>query len=276
MNASHGGLAKLLLNMPPDAEITGRLFWQAREPLGPELKVFLREQIQREKFVNILLDTMIKCHAMQHHISNFVALEQRFIAHVESGGHALESGHELLFELEAFLFQVKSSLDIGIKMLSVLLPGRFATATFTDKGARLISGLEQFDRDKYAKHELVSHLIGMLHDDREAWLEQAITLRDTMSHFKTFAEFQYRSVSIEGKAKCASPRIAGLGPTDYINCTYRNCIEFLQDFMCLTIGLFLPPNFSVGLRSGSTCSVGEPLAQYIKFGLALPPEIEPG
>lgn len=275
MNISSHEQVKVLVNMPFDSEINGRIFWQARELLGPEFDIFLKESSQREQFMGVLLDTMVKCRAVQYHMDQFSAGEQGFITHIESGGHAIETGHELLFELEAFLFQMKSALDIGVKMLGVLIPNRFQTFTFSDKGDRLIRGLEQFSRDKNAKHGLVAHMIEMLRDDRDAWLQQAISLRDTISHFKTFAEFRYRKVDVNGKATCVSPRIAGLSALDYINRVYKNCLEFLQDFMCLSIGLFLPPGFSVGVRTNGTCSVGDPLAQYVKFGLLLPRESKP-
>lgn len=164
------------------------------------------------------------------------------------------------------MFQVKSSLDIGVKVLEVLFPKRFKTSTFTDKGSKLIVGLEKYKKDKSAKRELVDELIHVLQDDREAWLEQAITLRDTLSHYRTFAEFNYKCVRRNGQESFIIPKVAGMEPVEYMALTYQNCIEFLQDFMCIAVGLFLPPTFWVGVRaSNHPVSVGEPLAQYVKF-----------
>jgi hypothetical protein len=49
--------------------------------------------------------------------------------------------------------------------------------------------------------------------------------------------------------------------------TYSNCLEFIQDFMCLVIGMFLPKTLGVGVRNTSVSSVGEPLNKYIKYGI---------
>lgn len=268
MNMSSHEHVKVLVNMPFDFEINGRFYYQAREILGPNFDIFLNEPSQRQRFMDVMLDTMVKCDAIQYHKDQFSGVRQAFIAHIELGGDITETGHELLFELEAFLFQMKSALDIGVKLLGVLIPQRFPTFTFSGKGDKLIRALEQFGHDKTAKSELVTGMVKMLQDDREAWLEQAITLRDTISHFKTFAEFRYRKVDVDGKPMCVSPQVAGRPAQEYIDLTYKNCLEFLQDFMCLSIGLFLPPNFSVGIRPTGTCGVGEPLAQYVKFVLS--------
>ena len=263
------GIEKLIMNMPDDLEISGRFFWQAKELLGSNFAVFLKDERQREHFTNVLMDTMLKCHAMKYHKEAYETIERDYIEFVRTGVDGWYRSHIMLFELEAFLFQVKSSLDIGVKVLDLLFPKRFKTSTFEKKGSSLICGLKQYKKDSSAKGELVDKLIRLLQDDREAWLEQAITLRDTLSHFRTFAEFNYQCVRADGRESVVIPKVAGMEPVEYMALTYQNCIEFLQDFICIAVGLFLPPTFSVGVRaSNQPASVGEPLAQYVKFGLA--------
>ncbi len=262
------GIERLFLNMPTDNEISGRFYWQASELLGQHFDIFLKDEQQREQFMNVLMDTMLKCYALKYHKERYKAIEHDYLENVRTGSDGWYRSHDMLFELEAFLFQVKSSLDIGIKVISVLLPNRFKTSTFTDKGAKLIVGLEQYKKDQSAKQELVDELIHVLQDDREAWLKQAITLRDTLSHYRTFAEFNYKFVRRDGQESFVMPKVAGMEPVEYMALTYQNCIEFLQDFMCIAVGLFLPPTFWVGVRaSNHPVSVGEPLAQYVKFCL---------
>jgi len=257
------------MNMPSDLEISGRLFWQARELLGPNLD-FLRLGFVRglhEAFLNALLDTMLKCNAMRYHVVNFEALERNFLASIELADDGIHRSHSMLFELEAFLFQMKSALDLGVKMLGALLPGRFRTSTFEAKGNSLVRALRQYRNDGSSKKDLVDGLIQVLCDDREAWLEQAINLRDQLAHHKTFAEFNYLARNLPNQRSVRKPMICGIPPLEYMHLTYRKCIEFLQDFMCFSIGLSLPTPFSVGVRADGPCSVGEPLSDYVKFGL---------
>ena len=58
-------------------------------------------------------------------------------------------------------------------------------------------------------------------------------------------------------------------PLKYINLIYQNCIEFIQDFMCLSIGLYLPEKLFVGVKKEGPYNVGEPLSKYIKFGFGI-------
>lgn len=260
--------ARLLLNMPPGLEICGRFFWQAQELLGENFMLLGSDNIKRDAFTNALLDTMIKCHSMEYHLGNFKELERQHISLIESNKGGITHAHNLLFEFEAFLFQLKSALDIGTKIIGILIPNRFKTKTFAQKGEHLERGLEQYERDHSAKPELPKALREMLKADREKWLEQAINLRDTISHYRTFADFKYQIVTTQNEKTVQKPTFSGLTPIEYMELSYRNCLEFLQDFICLSIGLALPSCFSICTNSTSPCRVGEPLASYIKFRLA--------
>lgn len=253
--------------MPPGFEISGRLFWQAQELLGPNFFLLGKDREKHDAFTNAVLDTMLKCHAMEYHMANFKEKEKRFLEGIEAGGDGIFRSHEMLFEFEAFLFQLKSALDIGVKIIDILLPGRFSVKTFRNKGEALRNGLNQYERDLSAKIDLVKGLQELLADDREAWLEQAIDLRDQIGHYKTFADFNYHAVNHGNTRTIRKPIVCGMTPAEYMELVYKNCVEFLQDFICLSIGLALPASFTIGTRSDGACSVGEPLASYIKFGL---------
>ncbi len=132
----------------------------------------------------------------------------------------------------------------------------------------MIKGLEKFKKDKNAKKEIVDEILSMIRDDQTSWLKQAITLRDSLNHFKTMAGYNYQASDIGDRWEIIVPQIAGLNVLEYnMRTTYANCLEFIQDFMCLVIGMFLK-GFTVGVRTTDS-SFGEPLNQYIKFGLGV-------
>jgi hypothetical protein len=262
-----------ILKMPFDLEIMGRLYYQARELLlGYGFDVFKPKTEERDKFVSVLLDVIIKISAMKYHLKSYERYEALCIQQLKEkcgqNSHISLQAYELLFELEAFMFQMKSALDLAVKFLEVFFPHRFKTKTFGDLGEDLIKGLEKFKKDKNAKREIVDSIITMIRDDQTSWLKQAIRLRTSLSHFKTIAGYNYQAKKIGDKWKIIVPKIARLNVLTYMETTYFNCLEFIQDFMCLVIGMFLK-GFTVGIRTANVSSFGEPLNQYIKFGLAL-------
>jgi hypothetical protein len=262
-----------LLKMPFDLEIMGRLYYQAKELLlSHAFDIFKPKEEERDKFVSILVDVMIKISAMKYHLKSYERHEALCIEQLKAkcglNSHISLKAYELLFELEAFMFQLKSALDLAVKFLEVFFPHRFKTKTFGDMGEDLIKGLEKFKKDKTAKKEIVDLIISMIRDDQTSWLKQAITLRSSLSHFKTIAGFNYQAKKIGDKWEIIVPKIARLNVLTYMETTYSNCLEFIQDFMCLVIGMFLK-GFTVGIRTTNVSSFGEPLNQYIKFGLVL-------
>lgn len=260
------GIGRLLINMPDDFEISGRIFWQLREMLGENFFLLRLDESANSAFASSILDTMLKLHAMRHHLESFENLETQYLAAIESAPDGIHRTHRMLFEFEAFLFQLKSSLDVAVKILDVLFPGRFGTKTFKDKGEAICKCLEQLKRDKSTKTDVADSLISVLRSDRESWLEQAISLRDTISHYRALADFNYHAVNLGDRRTIKSPNIAGMPPREYLRLTYQNCIEFLQDFICISVVLYLPSQFA--LAKGSP-SIGTPMSQYIKFGVGL-------
>lgn len=266
--------SEALLKMPFDFEIMGRLYYQARELLlSYGFDVFNPKTEERDKFISILLDVTIKISAMKYHLTNYEKYESLCIEQLKSqsgaNSHTSLKAYELLFELEAFLFQMKSSLDLAVKLIGALFPGRCKCKTFGDMGEHLIKGLESFKNDKNAKKEIVDSIISMIKEDQKSWLEQAITLRTTLAHFKTIAGYNYQAKKAGEDWEIIIPKIAGLNVLFYMQTIYSNCLEFIQDFMSLVIGMFLPNGFTVGARNTNTSSVGEPFNQYIKFAIGI-------
>lgn len=266
----------VLLKMPFDNEINGRLYYQARELLA-FYDFYNPKSIEKDRFLGALLDVMVKIFAMKYHMNNYRYHESQCIKQIKqkckANSHESMQADTLLFELEAFMFQMKSALDFTMKLLEALYPKRFKTHTFGDKGDDLIKGLQQFSKDKSAKKGIIDTLIEMIKNDQIAWLNQSIKFRDSLSHYKTHSGYSYRCVKKGKEIKTYPPRIARLTVSSYLQMTYSNCLEFIQDFMCLVIGLKLPGKFGIGIRPAtSPPSVGEPLGQYIKWEIGECPQ----
>lgn len=263
-----------LLKMPFDLEIMGRLYYQARELwLSYGFDLFKPKREETERFISVLLDVTIKLSAMQYHLKNYeqheaLCIEQLKAKCAEKTYISLQA-HELLFELEAFMFQTKSALDIAVKFPEAFFPNRFKTKTFGDMGDDLVKGLEKYKKDKNCKKEIVDSIISMIKEDQQTWLKQAITLRTSLNHFKTIAGYNYQGRKKGKELEIIVPRIARLNVLTYMERIYSNCLEFIQDFMCLVIGMFLPKGVTVGVRNSYASGDKDPIGKYIKFGWAL-------
>ena len=270
------------------AEIDGRIFLQAQllMPQGnnPELS----------KVISILVfNVQHKLKAMLYHKENYLKIENFIInENAKSESETIEIPHELYYEFEAFLFQTKSALDITIKILKHLFPDTFRVRTFQNKGLRLINNLEEYkkkiakqlgkeikDKERLSlaikyRNQTIDNIIKLLQNDRSSWLCKAIETRDTVSHDK--GSFNLKNYSIEKTGETINitlPQILDVYPRYFLEDTYKNCIEFIQDFMCLFIELWLPPLFCITQANNSNPTLAAwrnsnmAAAKYIKFTL---------
>jgi hypothetical protein len=234
---------------------------------------------------------------MLYHKTNYLKVEDFIVNNsAELGNTKATIPHELFYEFEAFLFQTKSSLDMTIKILEHLFPSTFKVDTFSNKGIKLISNLEAYkkripkqlrkiidneDRLNLAikyRNETIDTIIKILEDGRAAWLCKAIDTRDTVSHYRgSFSLGEYAIEKVGDDFKVALPKVMDVYHRYFLENTYKNCIEFIQDFMCLFIELWLPPLFSIAKADDSNPTLriwresNLASAKYIKFTLGSRP-----
>lgn len=250
-----------LHNWPIEEEISGRLYMQALQ--------FINALNEKEKkdFLSLLMQVMVKVQSLKYHLNEYQNKEECHIQHVitENNPHVTVAALDLLYELEAFLFQLKSSLDLSVKFFDVLFPGRFRVQTFGNKGNDLIKGLEKFKKQRGVRVATVDSIISMIQEDQKKWLTTAVKLRDDVAHYKTFLDYHYRIQKDGEKTFVYPPVVSGMSVFEFMNLIYKNSLDFIQDFMCLAIELSLPAVFIVGLTTDPL--VEEPYKKYIKFGL---------
>jgi hypothetical protein len=259
-----------LVNCPFDFEILGSLFYQARE-----FRIFYNfpqseeKKNKWDKFMGIVLDASMKLAAMKYHVDNYKRFESicmgQLAAKCEEKGEATLQAYELLYELESFLFQTKSSLDIAVKFIGVMFPGRFKVKTFGDKGNNIIEGLTKFKKDKSARSDIIDYLISSIKADQDSWLNETIRLRDTCAHFKASSGYRYSAKLVDKTLYVKAPELFGFNVSNSIEIIYKNCLEFIQEFMCFVIVMEMPAHIHLNTRGNNPVSVGEPIDQYVKF-----------
>jgi hypothetical protein len=133
-----------------DDELCGRIYGQAANLSAGEL---LGEP--KPKFYEHVFAAMHKLAATRYHLDNYARLEREHAQKArrlfKKQPHWREEAFELIFELEAFLLQAKSSLDMLAKLVSVAVgKGTIHVNTYGDAGDKLVKGLEQYRKRKNA------------------------------------------------------------------------------------------------------------------------------
>ena len=277
------------MNYPEEyAEIDGRIYLQAL------LLLPQGENDQLSKVITTLvIQVQYKLRSLLYHRDRYLLIEEHIINEaIKNHNDKTRIPDELFFEFEAFLFQMKSTLDITVKILKYLFPSTFKVVTFANKGSKLIKNLneyrkqikkqltKQIDHEErlelaiHYRNETIDKIIDLLKQDEAIWLGQAIDKRDTISHHKgSFNIREYELKRTGNDLIVEIPDIIDLNPHVFLKQTYCNCIEFIQDFICLFIELWLPPLFALTKADETNPQLKEWIeqnsaaAKYVKFSL---------
>jgi len=131
-----------------DEEIGGRIYLQMCALFFDAL---LAED--KERFMLHAISVMHKLAATKYHLNNYQRIERQHYENArrtfKKNPHKTREAFELIFELEAFVFQIKSSLDMLVKLVDpVVGPDIIKTRTYSNEGDDLIKGLEQYKKKK--------------------------------------------------------------------------------------------------------------------------------
>jgi hypothetical protein len=229
-------------------------------------------------FIDTAFQTAAKVRATKYHVENVKRIEQaevqRVLRESDDPSFVLQEAWPLVHETEAFLFQVKSSLDIAVKALDqVGGQGIIGTQTFGDKGEKVLKGLEQLKKKAGINTDAVDGLISLIKQDKEEWLEKTIAARDQVSHYRGMEHAIYEPVKdASGKKGVRPPLLAGSPFSLTLEILFRNNMEFLQDFLsqCVLIGLGkgfhltqATPEHSKHFVSNDAC------IPYVKWGIGM-------
>lgn len=139
-----------------------------------------------------LNDIEHKLRGVRYHRDNFERAETAVIerlrtSHVPPRGVSVEvRASDLLFEIEGFLYQVKSTLDMLVRVLTA--SGlRSMGQSFGDHGDRV---LRQLDSVPESCSAYAGELRSMIESAQPAWIDQAVSFRDDIAHRGMLNEFR--------------------------------------------------------------------------------------
>lgn len=253
-----------------DNEIIGRIYCQF---CNLQIQNYLDVEI-KGKIIECLVTLMSKLQTLKYHSERYSKLEDDLFVEAIKTFKENVSGTkisiELVSEIEAFLMQLKSCLDILVKILIPTVGKDYIkTQTFGNKGEDIIKGLTNYKKKKDVNIYAIDELINLIKFDKERWLEGIINFRDTITHYSSLKDYYFRPIKdINGEAMAIRPTINGIDTKTFLNTLYHNTLEFCQDFISISLLLPLPKIFGLypSFPAQMNDSFGE-AGQYVKFSL---------
>jgi hypothetical protein len=182
-----------------------------------------------------------KLYAVKYHLNNYEQAENDKIKQFSenytppAGVQVVIEEPRLIYEVEAFLFQTKSCLDVLSWVLKPVFG--FSYCRFGDKGDDIIKLLQNncpSTLDTYAQN-----IIKLIEDAQDAWLVELIDMRDKVTHysrlegFNCFIEDPYMR---GGTANIHYPTMPNTRRAlEYCQNVWEKLLGFCEDFLELTL-----------------------------------------
>jgi len=182
-----------------------------------------------------------KLHAVKYHLKNYekaeVDIVKEFVQNHKppAGAQMIDEEPRLIYEVEAFLFQVKSCLDV----LSWILKPTFAFSycSFGEKGDDIINRLRNNCPNSFKI--CAEKIIKLVEDAQDAWIVELITMRDTITHysrlegFNCFVEDPYIGGGIASIHYPTMPNARRV--LEYCQDIWKRLLSFCEDFIRFTL-----------------------------------------
>ncbi len=157
----------------------------------------------------------IKLNALRYHCKKYeeiqklrlneILLNELLCSFIKKGYKICEL--EMLYEVEAFFFQYKSSLDMLVKILCPLTGlNSGSLSTYGNYGEKIIKTLNNLKKNRKLNLTLgrVNWLIEEIEKTKSLWLESVIKLRDTISHYRSDITFGFEWDNEVGRIRVPS------------------------------------------------------------------------
>jgi len=156
----------------------------------------LVNELRMDNLSKKLHDCKHKLYAVRYHLKTIEREIDKKVAEFKkeysagSGASFELENPVLIYETEAFLFQVKSNIDLLIQALSSAVPSLKSFITFKHSGDRATN--DYVAGGKVIKELIKSGEHGLVHlfeTHRTTWIQQMTLMRDTITHYSGLRDF---------------------------------------------------------------------------------------
>lgn len=226
-----------------DKEISTRIFMQH---LDIRQAITLDDE-PKGKLLECIVEVAKKLESVKYHRDNLLNIlrEESTKATTDHGTIHVDLTTGAERELEAFIMQGKSCLDVLTKIFEPLIGVKIHS--YGNSGDKVISVLENNLSD--TEKERASSLIKMIQDDKE-WIEKWFKKdRDTITHYRSIRTTGFARKHLDdGKAAYKLPETSDGAPIhEIVIINYQNLLGFCEDFLALSSGIKFHPGISVGI-----------------------------
>jgi hypothetical protein len=182
-----------------------------------------------------------KLHAVKYHLGNYERAEEERVAQFghdyspPTGVQMTTEEPKLIYEVEAFLFQTKSCLDVLSRALKPVFG--FRHCSFGDEGDVLIRQLKNNCPQGLVKH--AQRFVKLIEDAQVEWVAELVKMRDEVTHvcrlegFTCFVKDPYVG---GGTASIHYPTMPNTRRAlEYCRDVWQKLLRFSQAFLTLTL-----------------------------------------
>ena len=132
-----------------------------------------------------------KLHAVKYHLNNYEQAESDKIEEFRknhkppTGVQMIDAEPRLIYEVEAFLFQVKSCLDVLSRVLEPVF--NFGKCLFGEEGDKVVNRLKRNCPASLTPY--AENIIKLIEDAQHEWVVELISMRDQITHYSDLKGF---------------------------------------------------------------------------------------
>ncbi len=195
----------------------------------------------------------LKLSALRYHSKRFRTLQERRFSEIESDENTLEAikrgviicEKEMVCEFEAFFFQLKSCLDMLVKLFVPIFGSKYGNvSTYGDKGKDVVTHLNQLKKNTKLNltHGRVDWLIELVQQVKDPWLKPLIALRDTISHYRSFIGigFTWNHATNAVRVPMANASGSEYPLTEIMEKETEQMIDYSREFVARTVLCAVP------------------------------------
>lgn len=261
-----------------DDEIAGRVYMQA-------LFLFVDQLLKphgEAALGGCLFGVMHKLTAMKYHMTSYQRTEAQltvdYTMRFQTKPNENAESFDLICHFEAFMFQLKSALDLLVKLCRyVPLTEKFYVGTYTKSGQSLINELRERAKRRLAANpsdpagESLEALAVLAESARDAWLREAVHLRGVLIHDRGARDFTFKPYYLPNGRIAARPPVYGDQPVvERMSRLYSLTVEYAQDFMAHALAIAAGPEMRLGPagrdRAIAFCGSKPAISRFIKWG----------